>query len=66
MAEMTLSNQMKGGGEEQRHGSADEIVPVPVREQYGVLRFMNDGIDGVHHDAEHQREACQEPTIVDA
>lgn len=52
VADVALADEMEGGWEEKGHEDAGDLVGAGVWEEHGVLGFVDDGVDGVHEDAE--------------
>ncbi len=66
MSKMALANEMKRRGKKQRHERSRKIVPATILEQDRMFRFVNNRIDGIHHDAERNGERCKAPAALDA
>ena len=53
---MSLANQMERSREEQRHKGTDQVIPPAIWKKHRVFRFVNNGIDRIHQNAENQRQ----------
>src|ERR671923_3024856 len=65
MADVTLTQEVKWCGEEQRHYDAGGVVETSVREQHSVLGFVDDGINGVHHNPKRHSEQQESGNALD-
>ena len=53
---MSLADEMKRGGEKERHHHPGEIIQPAIAKKHRMLGFMNDRIDRIHDDAENKRD----------